>query len=95
MPWFVKIERGIVPKETFDRFVPAHRDYVQRLREGGRLAQSGYWGQRGGGMLLFWADSREEAQTLVEQDPLILNHCVEYELREWRLIDPAAPFTES
>jgi hypothetical protein len=31
MPWFVKIEKGIVDKATFDRFVPAHKAYVRDL----------------------------------------------------------------
>ena len=29
--WFVKIETGIVPKPEFDRYVPAHKAYVQDL----------------------------------------------------------------
>jgi len=30
MPWFVKIEKGIVDKTTFDRYVSAHKDYGQK-----------------------------------------------------------------
>lgn len=83
MPWFVKIERGIVDKATFDRHVPAHLAYVKTLDAQGYHAKTGYWRQRAGGMLIFQAQSYEEAQDIVEQDPLILNHCVEYELHEW------------
>ena len=86
MPWFVKIERGIVDKATFDRFVPAHRAYVRSLQEQGHRAQSGYWAAKGGGMLLFEADSLAEATAIAAQDPLILNGCVEYELQEWCII---------
>ena len=42
MPWFVKIERGIVEKAVFDRFVPAHLAYVQRLIDQGHGAKTGY-----------------------------------------------------
>jgi uncharacterized protein YciI len=83
MPWFVKIERGIVDKAIFDPFVPAHKDYIQDLNAKGHLATTGYWRDARGGMLLFHAASWAEAQQLVEQDPLIANHCVEYELHEW------------
>lgn len=86
MAWFVKIERGIVPKATFDQFVPAHKAYVQDLIAQGHQAKTGYWGDFGGGMLLFWADSLAEAQAIVAQDPLIVNHCVDYELHEWRIV---------
>jgi uncharacterized protein YciI len=81
MAWFVKIERGIVDKTTFDQHVPAHLAYVQSLAE--HQAKTGYWRDSPGGMLIFEAATPEEAMQLVQQDPLILNHCVEFELHEW------------
>jgi uncharacterized protein YciI len=86
MPWFVKIEKGIVDKPTFDRSVPAHKAYVQCLIAKGHQARTGYWAEFGGGMLVFQADSLEEAKAIVAQDPLIQNGCVEYELHEWRIV---------
>lgn len=86
MAWFVKIERGIVDKDRFDQFVPAHKAYVQTLIAQGRLATTGYWGEYGGGMLLFRADSLAEAQAIAAADPLIANNCVDYELHEWRIV---------
>ncbi len=86
MAWFVKLERGIVDKAVFDRYVPAHLDYVKQLIAQGHQAKSGYWAERGGGMLLFQAESMEAAQHLVEQDPLIQNCCVSYELHEWCVV---------
>ncbi|WP_013322856.1 YciI family protein [Gloeothece verrucosa] len=86
MPWFVKIERGIVEKKTFDQYVPAHKAYVKNLIDKGHKAKTGYWGELGGGMLLFEANSLEEAQKIVKHDPLIENKCVEYEIHEWRIV---------
>jgi len=86
MPWFAKIEAGIVDKATFDQYVPAHIAYVQTLVEQGYQARSGYWKRRGGGMLLFKAASRQEAEAIVAQDPLVQNHCVTYELYEWCVV---------
>lgn len=86
MAWFVKIERGIVNKARFDEFVPAHVDYVNRLIAEGHQARSGYWAERGGGMLTFRADSMDEAKKIIEADPLIANDCVRYELHEWCLV---------
>ncbi|WP_299404548.1 YciI family protein [Acaryochloris sp. IP29b_bin.148] len=83
MPWYIKIERGIVEKATFDQHVPAHLAYVKTLDAQGYQAKTGYWRESAGGMLIFQADSQEDAQKIVEQDPLILNRCVEYELHEW------------
>jgi uncharacterized protein YciI len=86
MPWFVKIERGIIEKAAFDKHVPAHVEYVKDLIHKGHQARSGYWAERGGGMLLFQAESIAEAEALVQEDPLIKHGCVEYELHEWRIV---------
>ncbi|NEQ26483.1 MAG: hypothetical protein F6K28_47130 [Microcoleus sp. SIO2G3] len=86
MPWFVKIEKGVVNKATFDQSVPAHKAYVRLLIAQGHQAKSGYWAEFGGGMLLFWADSLQQAEAIVLKDPLIQNGCVKYELHEWRVV---------
>lgn len=86
MPWFVKIERGVVNKTAFDQHVPAHKAYVRQLVDQGYQARTGYWAEFGGGMLLFHASSLEEAKAIVAKDPLIQNCCVEYELHEWCVV---------
>ncbi|MEM8605410.1 MAG: YciI family protein [Cyanobacteria bacterium P01_H01_bin.121] len=86
MPWFVKLEKGIVNKTIFDQHVPAHKAYVEQLIEQGHAAKSGYWAEFGGGMLLFQADSRATAEAIIAADPLIKNRCVTYELHEWRIV---------
>lgn len=86
MPWFVKIEKGLVDKPTFDQYVPAHLAFVKDLIASGHHAKTGYWQERGGGMLLFWANSLEEAKEIVARDPLICNGCVSYELHEWHVV---------
>ncbi|MEM9977250.1 MAG: YciI family protein [Cyanobacteria bacterium P01_D01_bin.2] len=86
MIWFVKIERGIVDKARFDTFVTAHVAYVNNLIAKGHRAKTGYWAERGGGMLLFQAASLDEAEAIVQSDPLIQNNCVTYELHEWCIV---------
>ncbi len=86
MAWFVKIERGIVDKPRFDQFVGAHVAYVNSLNLKGHQASSGYWAERGGGMLIFEADSMDAAKAIIEADPLISNNCVTYEMHEWCLV---------
>jgi len=87
MAWFVKIEKGLVEKAIFDRYVPAHRAYVRDLIAKGHQAKTGYWAEHPGGMLLFQAQSMEEAQEIVAQDPLIKNNCVSYEIYQWCVVE--------
>ncbi|HEY9602473.1 MAG TPA: YciI family protein [Allocoleopsis sp.] len=86
MPWFVKIEEGIVDKAIFDQYVPAHKAYVRDLIAKGHRAKTGYWAERGGGMLLFEAASLDEANAIIAQDPLVQNKCVNYKIHEWCII---------
>lgn len=86
MPWFVKIEKGIVNKKIFDFYVDDHIDYVKNLVQNGHEAKTGYWAELGGGMMIFKADSREQADSIVQNDPLIANNCVEFELHQWNLV---------
>ncbi|MCC0179567.1 hypothetical protein I4641_21650 [Waterburya agarophytonicola K14] len=86
MPTFVKIEQGIVNKKTFDQYVASHKDYVRQLIAKGHQAKTGYWGELGGGMLIFSADSLQQAKDIVSQDPLVVNNCVIYELHEWCIV---------
>ncbi|MBW4618990.1 MAG: YciI family protein [Cyanosarcina radialis HA8281-LM2] len=86
MPWFVKIEEGIVDRTNFDRHVSAHKAYVRDLIDRGHRARSGYWAEFGGGMMIFEAASLTEAQEIIDRDPLIANGCVKYILREWRIV---------
>ncbi|MGA9382648.1 MAG: YciI family protein [Phormidium sp.] len=86
MPWFVKIEEGIVDQVTFDQSIPAHKAFVRDLITKGHQAKTGYWGERGGGMLLFQAASMDEAKSIVQQDPLVQNGCVKYKLHQWCVV---------
>lgn len=98
MPWFVKLEEGIVDKGTFDAVVPEHLAWLRTLAAAGHRPLSGYWadrkgcnGEGAGGMLLFEAASLAEADDLVRQDPLIRQGCVRWTLHEWRLVFGVPP----
>jgi uncharacterized protein YciI len=86
MPLFVKIEAGKVDKSIFDQYVPAHKAYVQNLIAQGHKAKTGYWAEARGGMLLFEAASRDEAEAIVALDPLVQHGCVSYQLYEWKIV---------
>jgi uncharacterized protein YciI len=87
MPIFVKIEQGRVDKPIFDQYVPAHKAYVQDLIAKGHQARTGYWAEKGGGMMIFEATSMTEAEAIVASDPLVKSGCVDYQLHEWRIIE--------
>ena len=93
MPWFVKTERFTT--QTLSRlpaqrqaYLAAHRAWVKGLISSGIKVSSGYLvdaEQRpgGGGLLILKADSFEAARRLVEQDPMIVEGLVDWNLQEW------------
>lgn len=97
MPWFVKLEEGIVAKDRFDAVIPDHLAWLRGLEARGHRPSSGYWSDRkgcngagAGGMLLFWAESWDGALALVQSDPLIQQGCVRWTLHSWSLVFSAS-----
>jgi uncharacterized protein YciI len=89
--WFVKLEEGVVSRSRFDEVVPLHLAWLRRLEQAGHCPSSGYWGDRrglegAGGMLLFRAADRAEAESLVRSDPLVVHGCVRWTLHEWCVV---------
>ncbi|HLT21081.1 MAG TPA: YciI family protein [Thermomicrobiales bacterium] len=48
---------------------PAHREYLGKLKEDGKLAASGPFTDDSGALIIYEADSEEEAVQLIENDP--------------------------
>ena len=95
MPWFVKLETGLVGKAQFDAVIPAHLAWLAELERLGHQPRSGYWAERvgrsgdgAGGMLLFFAPNWAVAEALVQTDPLIQEGCVSWCLHEWAVVFP-------
>ena len=66
--------------------VPAATQYpawLERLKNEGKFIAAGKWSDNSGGMLIFRADSLEEAANLVKDDPLVKNQAVQHEVKEW------------
>ena len=93
MPWFVKHETftpevAALPIERRRPHLEAHRRWVDDQSAGGRLIRSGFLvdsGRRpgGGGLLIFEAESYDDALLLVQQDPMITAGLVSWTLQEW------------
>ena len=93
MPWFVKhetftAETAALSVEQRRSHLEAHRAWVVRETQGGRKIRSGFLVDKqrrpgGGGLLIFEAESYEEALAWVMQDPMIQADLVRCTLQEW------------
>lgn len=86
--WFCKTEHFKRPFPQVKPFLEEHKMWVEQLRQDGYCITSGYRvdaeGQPGGGGLMFLAaKSYQVALKIVQQDPLVANDCVDWELNGW------------
>lgn len=65
---------------------PAHLEYIDRLYQADKVAMAGPFTDGKGGMIIYKADSLEEAMQLAENDPVIVEKCRTLELREWNVL---------
>ncbi|KAL3900826.1 MAG: hypothetical protein SGARI_006165 [Bacillariaceae sp.] len=86
--WFCKTEQFKRPFPEVRPHLEEHKAWVEKLRQDGYCITSGYRvdaeGKPGGGGLMFLAaTSYQAALEIVEQDPLVANDCVDWELNGW------------
>lgn len=64
---------------------PIHREYLRELLKYGRLAISGPYTDDSGALIIYSAESHEEALSLLKNDPFHEHGIfVSYELKPWK-----------
>jgi hypothetical protein len=66
---------------------PAHLEYLDRLYKENKVVMAGPFTDKKGGMVIYRADSPEEAQKLAEEDPVVKEGARTLELREWTALE--------
>ncbi|SDP20081.1 hypothetical protein SAMN04487897_14613 [Paenibacillus sp. yr247] len=81
----------IVDADKSARTQPAHLAYINRLYLEGNVVMAGPFADGLSGMVLYRADSEEEARRLAEHDPFVLEGARTLELRAWNALDFPLP----
>ena len=101
MPIFIKTEK--FKKETLElstiernNFLLMHKKWVRKIVKSGQYMHSGYLINKnkipgGGGLLIFEAKDYLTAKKIIENDPMIKNELVIWDLQEWISIDGSQP----
>lgn len=79
------------PLAEVDRFLQAHRDFLDRYYAEGKLIASGPRIPREGGVIMIKAESRSTAEEILAQDPFRINGIADYNLVEFtptKFMDP-------
>jgi uncharacterized protein len=66
---------------------PEHRDYLKNVLESGRLVISGPFAGDEGGLLVYEANSREDVEAILRDDPFTrAGVFVSWRIHEWRVV---------
>jgi uncharacterized protein len=84
---FAAIIEYLQDKAKIAEVRPVHRQYLTSLKESGRLAASGPFTDDSGALIIYEADTKEEAEKLLQADPFNQNGIfVRYQLRPWNAL---------
>ena len=101
MPIFIKTEQfrnKTLELSNIERkkFLLMHKEWVINIQNSGHYIHSGYLINEkkmpgGGGLLIFEAKDYITAKKIIENDPMIKNNLVIWNLQEWISIDGSQP----
>jgi len=77
----------IVDAELNAKIRPDHLAYLDNLYRENKVWMAGGFADGKGGMVIYRADSWEEAKKLAEADPVVAQGARTLELREWKPLD--------
>lgn len=80
---FLILLRYKKPLTEVDRFVPEHREFLNRHYASGHFLLSGRKEPRDGGVILARAGARSEIEDIVRRDPFHREHIAEYDIVEF------------
>lgn len=66
--------------------LPRHIEYLNELDKRGKIYGRGPFTDGSGGLVIYIADSFEEALTMAENDPHVIEKVRKLELKEWNLL---------
>jgi uncharacterized protein YciI len=82
---FPAIIEYIADKAKIAEIRPLHRQYLTMLQEKGQLAASGPFTDDSGALIIYEANTREEAEALLKADPFNQNGVfVSYQIKPWK-----------
>ena len=85
MPYYVIITELVTSPEEAAKHRDAHYAFIESLKNQGKIFASGPFADGKGGMIILSAESLEEAERTIKEDPYIksgVRRCVM--IREWK-----------
>ncbi|OIK10177.1 hypothetical protein BIV60_22100 [Bacillus sp. MUM 116] len=76
----------MIDAEKNKEVLPHHIKYLDKLDEQGKIFARGPFSDETGGLVVYIADSFDEAYTLAVKDPHVVEGSRELEMKEWKIL---------
>ncbi|WP_096274081.1 YciI family protein [Paucisalibacillus globulus] len=70
-------------EEKSKKYRPEHLSFLQEKLEDGYIFAKGPFVDGSGGLVIYTANNFEQVETMVRQDPYVINGARGYEIHEW------------
>ena len=85
MKRFVRLDQKVGIEKLTEQEFQAHLRFMEQSAEERSMMAGGFVGDAGG-MVVFEADSKQEAKAWAKQDPLFASGKYEFQIYEWHLV---------
>jgi uncharacterized protein YciI len=85
MAYFAALLHMIDPEKN-TQILPFHIEYLEELDKQGKIFARGPFLDGSGGLVVYIADTFEEALSLAENDPHVIENVRRLELKEWKFV---------
>ena len=75
--------------EKSNEYRPQHLEYWEQRRKEGHIFANGRFKDGSGGMVIYMAESYEQAKSFAENDPFVIHKARSYEIHEWDIVTDA------
>lgn len=75
----------MIDPEKSQEIRPQHVEYLKKMRAEGKLFAFGRFLDGTSGLIIYMAETIEEAVSYVKNDPFVINHARGYEVHEWAM----------
>ncbi len=66
-------------------FRPQHIEFLEQMDRNGKIFARGRFTDGAGGLVVYQAESEDEARSIAEKDPYVINGARFFELHEWKM----------
>lgn len=73
-------------EEKSKEYRPQHLEYLEKMVEEGKIFAKGRFTDGTGGLVIYLAESLEQATSYAENDPYVINKARNCEIHEWEIV---------